>query len=64
MDMEEAQAADDEELGDLEIFELPTAEQRAAEKKSGGADLETVRSRMQDCVKVLSNFKRFGSKGR
>lgn len=50
---------DDEEGGsrDVVTFDLPTAEEREEEKKRGGGDLHEVQRRIQDCVRVLSDFK-------
>jgi 25S rRNA (cytosine2870-C5)-methyltransferase len=57
-----APMADGEE--DIEVFDLPTAEQREEEKGRGGPDVQEVQRRMQECAKVLGDFKRFGNKGR
>jgi 25S rRNA (cytosine2870-C5)-methyltransferase len=57
-----AAAVDGEE--DIDIFELPTADQREEEKRRGGPGVQEVQRRMQECAKVLGNFKRFGGKGR
>lgn len=53
--------ADDD---DLVTFDLPTAEEREAEKKSGGAELYEVQRRIQDCVRVLTDFKALAAKSR
>ncbi|KAF8517132.1 NOL1/NOP2/sun family-domain-containing protein [Gautieria morchelliformis] len=49
---------------DIEIFELPTAEQREEEKGRGGPDVQEVQRRMQECARVLGDFKRSGGRGR
>jgi hypothetical protein len=50
--------------GDLVTFDLPTAEEREAEKKIGGAELHEVQRRIQDCVRVLTDFKALAAKSR
>lgn len=62
-DDENENAAGDEADG-RERFSLPTPEQREEEKKRGGPDVQEVQLRMQECAKVLSNFKRYGDKSR
>lgn len=62
-EMEENDALVTEER-DIEIFELPTSEQREEEKRHGGPDVQEVQRRMQECARVLGNFKLFRSKGR
>ncbi|GBE82020.1 25S rRNA (cytosine-C(5))-methyltransferase nop2 [Sparassis crispa] len=62
-DVDDADMEGDEEEGG-EAFELPTAEQREEEKKSGGPDVHLVQRRMRECVLVLGNFKRRAAKGR
>lgn len=68
-------ASDDEDLegmaedeegtgGDEEAFQLPTAEEREEEKKTGGPQVHVVQRRMRECVRILGNFKRLGAKGR
>jgi ribosomal RNA methyltransferase Nop2 len=66
LDNEEMQrnAAPGDGEPDLEMFDLPTAEEREAEKKSGTLDVQEVQRRMQECVRVLGDFRRYGSKGR
>ncbi|KAF8522206.1 NOL1/NOP2/sun family RNA met [Hysterangium stoloniferum] len=54
----------DDEEPDLEMFDLPTAEEREAEKKNGGPDVQEVQRRIQECARVLGDFKRYGGKGR
>ncbi|KAF8311308.1 NOL1/NOP2/sun family putative RNA met [Clavulina sp. PMI_390] len=61
MDMDEDGEGDGE---DVEAFDLPTAEDREAEKKRGGGELQEVQRRMQDCARVLGDFKALGGKGR
>lgn len=60
--MEEDDEDDDGE--ELVTFDLPTAEQREEEKKRGGGELQEVQRRLQDCVKVLTDFKALGAKDR
>lgn len=43
---------------------MPTPEQREEEKKRGGPDVQEVQLRMQECAKVLGDFKRYGDKSR
>lgn len=70
--MEAAEDGDDEDAIDLdgeggedgEIFRLPTAEQRDAEEKSGGPDVQGVQRRIQEITRVLGRFKKLGEKGR
>ncbi|KII89210.1 hypothetical protein PLICRDRAFT_110140 [Plicaturopsis crispa FD-325 SS-3] len=52
----------DGEEGD--IFVLPTTEEREAEKKAGGPDVNVVQRRMRECVRILGNFRRLAAKGR
>ncbi|KAI5122078.1 hypothetical protein M0805_006060 [Coniferiporia weirii] len=47
-----------------DAFVLPTAEEREEERKTGVQDLGAVQHRMRHCARVLSNFKRLGSKDR
>lgn len=60
MDEDDEAGAD----GDLVTFDLPTAEEREEEKKRGGGELHEVHRRIQDCVKVLSDFKALAAKDR
>lgn len=55
---------DDEGDDDLATFDLPTAEEREEEKKRGGGELQEVQRRIQDCVKVLVDFKALSAKDR
>ncbi|KAI0082735.1 NOL1/NOP2/sun family putative RNA met [Panus rudis PR-1116 ss-1] len=79
LDLEEirqaAQAEDEEDFEGIadegdeddeggEEFQLPTAEELEAEKAAGGPQVHVVQRRMRECVRVLSNFKRYASKGR
>ena len=57
-------AVDDDEDEGAEPFKLPTAEERAQEKSSGGPDIVFAQQRMRECVRRLNNFKRFAGKGR
>ncbi|KDQ60725.1 hypothetical protein JAAARDRAFT_124502 [Jaapia argillacea MUCL 33604] len=45
-------------------FELPTAEEREAEKKAGTGEVHVVQRRMRECVRILGNFGKLGAKGR
>ena len=56
---------DDEEEVDAPGAEdtiLPTAEERAEEKKSGGPEVHVVQKRMRDCVRILKRWKVSGAK--
>ncbi len=48
----------------VELFHLPTAEEREDEKTKGGPDLQTVQRRMRECVRILSKFKKRAEQGR
>ncbi|KAI0273682.1 NOL1/NOP2/sun family-domain-containing protein [Gloeopeniophorella convolvens] len=51
---------DDEEEVDApgaETFVLPTAEERAEEKKAGGPEVHVVQMRMRECVRMLRRWK-------
>lgn len=61
IDDEDADMEGDEEQ---DAFQLPTAEERDAEKKSGAADVHVVQRRMRECVRILGNFKNRAAKGR
>jgi len=74
LDMEEMQNAaleniDEEDIDmegegeDEEEFHLPTAEERA-EEKNHVADVHVVQRRMRECIRVLGNFRKLGTKGR
>lgn len=45
-------------------FQLPTAEEREEEKAAGGPQVHVVQRRMRECVRVLGNFRKLGTKGR
>jgi ribosomal RNA methyltransferase Nop2 len=66
LDDDDAMNEEDEagEGRDLVTFDLPTAEEREEEKKRGGGDLHEVQRRIQDCVRVLSDFKLLAAKDR
>ena len=49
---------------DGEAFQLPSAEERAEEKKAGGPDVHAVQRRMRECVRILGDFKKLAAKGR
>jgi hypothetical protein len=56
---------DDEEEVDVpgtEDFILPTAEERAEEKRSGGPEVHVVQKRMRECVRILKRWKASGTK--
>lgn len=53
-----------EEDDDGEAFSLPTAEEREAEKASGGPELQYLQRRLRECVRVLGNFKKRAEPGR
>ncbi|KAI0256750.1 NOL1/NOP2/sun family-domain-containing protein [Lactifluus subvellereus] len=56
---------DDEEAVDgpeSEDVVLPTAEERAEEKKAGGPELHVVQKRMRECVRILKRWKASGPK--
>ncbi|OJT14584.1 25S rRNA (cytosine-C(5))-methyltransferase nop2 [Trametes pubescens] len=57
---EEGEGGEDGEEG----LVLPTAEELDEEKKRGGPDVHTVQRRMRECVRVLSNFRKYAAKGR
>lgn len=64
---EDAVNEDDDEGGaggDLATFDLPTADEREEEKARGGGELYEVQRRIQDCVRVLTDFKALAAKGR
>lgn len=50
--------------GDGDGLQLPTAEEREEEKKTGASDLGLVMRRLQHCARVLNNFKKLGAKDR
>lgn len=41
---------------------LPTAEERAEEKRAGGPDVHVVQKRMRECVRLLKRWKVYGAK--
>ena len=41
---------------------LPTAEERAEEKRAGGPEVHIVQKRMRECVRILKKWKVFGAK--
>ncbi|KAF8478633.1 NOL1/NOP2/sun family RNA met [Russula ochroleuca] len=56
---------DDEEEVDVPGTEdviLPTAEERAEEKRSGGPEVHVVQKRMRECVRILKRWKASGAK--
>lgn len=56
---------DDEEEVDApgaDSLILPTAEERAEEKRSGGPEVHVVQKRMRECVRVLKRWKASGEK--
>ncbi|KAG8996928.1 rRNA (cytosine-C5-)-methyltransferase nop2 [Tulasnella sp. JGI-2019a] len=66
LDLEEAAAGDrqSDDEDDVKLFDLPTAEEREVEKANGGLQVQDVLRRLQDCVRVLNDFKKLASKGR
>ena len=66
MDMEGAGDDEMDEMGDGDGdgFELPTAEEREEERKTGAQDLGVVHRRMKHCARVLSNFGKLAAKDR
>ena len=50
--------------GDGDGLELPTAEEREEERRSGAQDLQVVKHRMEHCARVLTKFSKLGAKGR
>lgn len=62
LDGEADEEGDGEDGG--EAFELPTPEEREQEKAAGGPQVHIVQRRMRECVRVLSNLKRYASTGR
>ncbi|KAK2466996.1 hypothetical protein APHAL10511_001254 [Amanita phalloides] len=63
-DDEPDMALDGEDDDNTESFKFPTAEERSQEKNSGGSDIIVVQRRMRECVRRLSNFKKFAGDGR
>ncbi|KAL0569012.1 rRNA (cytosine-C5-)-methyltransferase nop2 [Marasmius crinis-equi] len=66
-DMQDVEDADDDEddaEADGEVFHLPTAEEREAEKNAGGPDVHVVQRRMRECVRVLQRFRKRAEEGR
>lgn len=58
--MQQAATVAAEGEDDIELFKLPTAEQREEEKKRGGPSLQEVQQRMKECARALGDFKRYG----
>ena len=48
----------------LVAFELPTAEEREAEKKKGGIEPHEIHRRIQECARVLVDFNALADKKR
>ncbi|KAG8967923.1 rRNA (cytosine-C5-)-methyltransferase nop2 [Tulasnella sp. 419] len=63
LDLEDAGRDDraEDDLEDVAIFDLPTAEERESGKTT---DVGELSRRIQDCARVLSDFKKLASKGR
>ena len=56
---------DDEDEVDApgaEDFILPTTEERAEEKRSGGPEVHVVQKRMRECVRILKRWKVSGAR--
>lgn len=61
----DGEADEDGDVEDgTEAFELPTPEEREQEKAAGGPQVHIVQRRMRECVRVLSNLKRYAGTGR
>ncbi|KAG7092350.1 rRNA (cytosine-C5-)-methyltransferase nop2 [Marasmius oreades] len=63
-DMEDVEDDDENGEADGETFNLPTAEEREAERNAGGPDVHVVQRRMRECTRVLQKFKKRAEKGR
>ena len=63
-DADDAEDDDETEGEGEEPLELPTAEEREEEKKTGGPQVHVVQRRMRECVRVLGNFKKRAAAGR
>ncbi|KAG8861143.1 rRNA (cytosine-C5-)-methyltransferase nop2 [Tulasnella sp. 330] len=66
LDQEEVAAGDrqEDDEDDVKLFDLPTAEELELEKTNGGLQVQDVLRRLQDCARVLNDFKKLASKGR
>jgi hypothetical protein len=53
---------DEVDLPGAEGVILPTAEERAEEKRSGGPEVHVVQKRMRECVRILKMWKTSGTK--
>jgi ribosomal RNA methyltransferase Nop2 len=49
---------------EMDIFQLPTIEERMEEQKGAGASVQVLQRRIQGCTSVLTNFKRLAQQGR
>ncbi|VDB82742.1 unnamed protein product [Peniophora sp. CBMAI 1063] len=61
-DFEGADDMEGDEALDEDVFVLPTAEEREAEKAAGGPDVHSVQRRMRECVRILGKWKKLGTK--
>lgn len=59
----DAMEEDEDETG-AEPFHLPTFEERAEEKATGGPDIQLVQTRIRRVVRILGNFKKRREEGR
>lgn len=60
-DMDDDEAVADEDEPGLDVV-LPTAEERAEEKRAGAPELHVVQKRMRECVRILKRWKASGPK--
>ncbi|KZV64333.1 NOL1/NOP2/sun family RNA met [Peniophora sp. CONT] len=61
-EFEGADGMEGDEALDEDAFVLPTAEEREAEKATGGPDVHSVQRRMRECVRILGKWKKLGTK--
>lgn len=61
-EFEGADEMEGDEALDEDAFVLPTAEEREAEKASGGPDVHLVQRRMREVVRILGKWKKLGTK--
>jgi 25S rRNA (cytosine2870-C5)-methyltransferase len=64
VEADEFEGVDDMDVDEEEVdapgaegFVLPTAEEHAEEKKSGGPEVHVVQKRMRECVRILKRWK-------
>lgn len=63
LDAEELAAPAEEGAEGPSFLDLPTAEEREQEKEGGGVPVQELLRRIQDCAKVLGDFKKLATKG-